>query len=287
MSQKGLVPILIVLLIASGIGGYLIYSGKINLNKESNDKYIQLADRTFKDSYLNTTLGFSLNLPYGWVACENSFVPERIKVAQGQTCEDKWNGKKWNASFILTTPGFDLTNPPERLQTESFLDWTKRYSKEATSYIKLPNTIASEFIIITPQIILEKRTTYSPDAVQEPKELHLQIIYIEDIEDKDPQKVAFILTGNDTSPKEFANYLTSLPITTGDIVGITKHNFSGSFYDESKKNIVATFITNSHGEYFVRLKPGTYYFIYSDGRTEKLNVFLGLSTRFNPVLETQ
>lgn len=33
MSQKGLAPIVIVLLIALGIGGYLIYSGKINLNQ--------------------------------------------------------------------------------------------------------------------------------------------------------------------------------------------------------------------------------------------------------------
>ena len=36
MNQKGLTPLLIVLLIAAAIGGYLLYSGKINLNNTSS-----------------------------------------------------------------------------------------------------------------------------------------------------------------------------------------------------------------------------------------------------------
>ncbi|MDP3974264.1 MAG: hypothetical protein Q8P92_05535 [Candidatus Daviesbacteria bacterium] len=41
MKQKGLAPILIVLLIAAAIGGYLIYAGKINLNKPTPQQTIQ------------------------------------------------------------------------------------------------------------------------------------------------------------------------------------------------------------------------------------------------------
>lgn len=38
MSQKGLTPVVIVLLIAAAIGGYLVYSGKINLPQKQIDQ---------------------------------------------------------------------------------------------------------------------------------------------------------------------------------------------------------------------------------------------------------
>lgn len=79
MSQRGLAPIIIILLIALGIGGYLVYSGQINLNQnqqKSNTsqqptnqvKPVAYSNNTFQNiNYLKQQLdtsGAILNLLY-------------------------------------------------------------------------------------------------------------------------------------------------------------------------------------------------------------------------------
>lgn len=46
MNQKGLAPILIVLLIAAAVGGYLVYSGKVDLNQKLTPAYRRPPDAT-------------------------------------------------------------------------------------------------------------------------------------------------------------------------------------------------------------------------------------------------
>ncbi len=67
-SEKGLSPILVILLIAVLIGGYLIYSGKINLNKSTtaNIQTIQPAPTnnvTSEKTYINKQLGVMFQYP--------------------------------------------------------------------------------------------------------------------------------------------------------------------------------------------------------------------------------
>lgn len=68
MEQKGLAPILVVLIIALGIGGYLIYSGKINLNQKYSPQQTTqtptASDQTANwKTYTNSSLGFSFSYP--------------------------------------------------------------------------------------------------------------------------------------------------------------------------------------------------------------------------------
>lgn len=76
--QKGLAPILIVLILAAAVGGYLLYSGKINLNQTTTQvaqptstpdvSPAPTADaetanwKTFK----NTKLGYEIKYPSDW-----------------------------------------------------------------------------------------------------------------------------------------------------------------------------------------------------------------------------
>lgn len=65
MSQKGLAPIVIILLIAAGVGGYLIYSGKINLPQKQTleTKTSEVNETTDWKTYSNSSLGFSFSYP--------------------------------------------------------------------------------------------------------------------------------------------------------------------------------------------------------------------------------
>lgn len=68
--QKGLSTIVIVLLIATAIGGYLVYSGKINLPQKQIDQ--QTTETSKGDetanwrTYINNEYGFSFKYPAEW-----------------------------------------------------------------------------------------------------------------------------------------------------------------------------------------------------------------------------
>lgn len=56
MNQKGLVPLLIVIIIALAVGGYLAYSGKINLNRTQtipSQNTPEMVTQAFYDWYLS------------------------------------------------------------------------------------------------------------------------------------------------------------------------------------------------------------------------------------------
>lgn len=62
--QKGFTPILIVLLIAAAIGGYLIYSGKFNLNQTTQVTQPSPADETVNwKTYTSPQAGYSFKYP--------------------------------------------------------------------------------------------------------------------------------------------------------------------------------------------------------------------------------
>lgn len=82
MIQKGLAPILIVILIAAAVGGYLVYSGKINLNqgkptpayrppdavtmsKSQNDDTANW--KTYVGTGTDGVSKFSVKYPSGWL----------------------------------------------------------------------------------------------------------------------------------------------------------------------------------------------------------------------------
>ncbi len=70
-NQKGLAPILIVLLIAAVIGGYLVYSGKINLNQkpvaQQTPQPSSTSDETANwKTFINRDAGYSISYPNTW-----------------------------------------------------------------------------------------------------------------------------------------------------------------------------------------------------------------------------
>lgn len=83
MKQKGLAPIIIVLLIAAAIGGFLIYSGKINLNQTTTQvaqpsptpgaSGVPTGDAETANwkTYTNSEYKFSFKYPENW----NNIIP--------------------------------------------------------------------------------------------------------------------------------------------------------------------------------------------------------------------
>lgn len=112
MTQKGLAPILIVILIAAATFGYLIYSGKINVNQIKPSPAYRSPDGTTMSKNQNDetvnwktfespTFGFSYKYPNDWVndnmcqGCtaqpvneksnERYLHPEQVKYPEGIT----------------------------------------------------------------------------------------------------------------------------------------------------------------------------------------------------------
>lgn len=292
MNQKAL---LLILIISVGVGSYFLYQ------QQTKSTLVTPVDQTVKNQYINTTLGYSLVLPEGWSACESGDTGGRVRIAKSQKC-----GISWDESFLMDTALNRPLGLLERKQGESFIEWVKRNNQEKDSYIKAPDKVESEFITITPQIIMEKQTYFSPNA-QYDKVVYTKNIYIED-----SQTTAFILyaegpygmTRDRSLDKDivskfpleqFIPLIKSAPITTGNITGTVGKkvktttsiypDYQGTIYQGDKKTVATTFTTDRNGVYLVRLKPGTYYFIYPDKKEEKITVILGKETRFTPDIE--
>lgn len=276
----------------------LIYKLTKSIISSPSQQNTSTVDQIVKNQYANTTLGYSIMLPEGWSACESGNAGGRMRIAKSQKC-----GISWDESFILDTALNRPLGLLERKQRESFIDWVKRSSKENTSYLKSPDKVESEFTTISPQVIVEKQT-YSTPNTGEDKISYGKNIYIEDF-----QTTAFILRtegpygmNRDKSLdkdivlkfplEQFIPLIKNAPITTGDITGSVGKkvkggssiypNYQGTFYQDDKKTVATTFTTDRNGVYLVRLKPGTYYFIYPDKKEEKITVILGKETRFKP-----
>lgn len=73
MNQKGFAPLLIVLFIAAAIGGYLIYFGKINLNKTQTIPSATISpslspeETTHWKTYTNSELAYTIQYPASWI----------------------------------------------------------------------------------------------------------------------------------------------------------------------------------------------------------------------------
>lgn len=81
LTQRGFAPILIILLISAAIGGYLVYSGKIDLPQKQNDQSSATAvDETADEAkplfyenwktYTNQKHKFDFKYPEGWTIKE-------------------------------------------------------------------------------------------------------------------------------------------------------------------------------------------------------------------------
>ncbi|MDP3973972.1 MAG: hypothetical protein Q8P92_04015 [Candidatus Daviesbacteria bacterium] len=252
MNQKGH-AFLIVLLVAAAIGGYLVYSGKINLN-ESQTVPSTTSPSQPKNQHINTTLGFILNLPEGWYIDDdrNGFINvECLK----DDCRPAGTG------YTVTLAKYWLDqNPFERQREESFSNYVKRLNQTANDQ--------PEFKIINTHAILVKSRGGGAGSPT-------QILYLEDSE-----KAAYIIYASQATTEDDPNFqliassITNSPITTGDITGQmfsqveknntfsnsgTLTNFPVTLYSEDKKTIVQTTKTDLAGAYNFRVKPGTYF----------------------------
>ncbi len=89
-NQKGLSPILAVLLIAAVIAGYLIYSGKINLPQKTSQQTTSVDETANWKTYTNTNreAGYSISYPDNWQVDDSNsenvyiFSPNKAKDNQ-------------------------------------------------------------------------------------------------------------------------------------------------------------------------------------------------------------
>lgn len=98
MSQKGLTPITIVILIAAVLLGYLVYSGKIALpQKQASQSPITTSNETASwQTYSNTKYGYELRYPSDWKTVKEQDLTSYINVTE-------LNSKDY--AFILEEPG--------------------------------------------------------------------------------------------------------------------------------------------------------------------------------------
>lgn len=97
LKQKGLTPIVIILLIALVIGGYLLYSGKISLDQKTGIQTTTQSPftdetaswKTFTTSGIDA--GLTLKYPSNWVIVENAFIAEKSFVPGEQDRSKVYN----------------------------------------------------------------------------------------------------------------------------------------------------------------------------------------------------
>lgn len=142
MKQKGLAPVLIILLIATAIGGYLVYSGKINLPQKQTDQ--QTTETTKVDetanwkTYTSDKHGFSINYLETWVINEvenkNTGFQDSVPSFKGISF-----GNRQGPDFEIAVE--ILENPEKMSLTSFFSKWDYRCCGPNTPPSNLPNAI--------------------------------------------------------------------------------------------------------------------------------------------------
>lgn len=134
--QKGLAPILIVMLIALGIGGYLIYSGKINLNKTQVPSTATSPSPTNSDeianwkTYKDNNYAFSFKYPNIWIVQVGNNFSEFGNSASfykiGEKVDPAHMMKRGNEQMVLDISEQDFNKLREQTKLAEFIVGGKR-----------------------------------------------------------------------------------------------------------------------------------------------------------------
>lgn len=309
MNQKGVIQILIILgaLLLIGAGAY--YLGTKRLTNPSS--FTKPTPKPTSTSFLgptpiyhnfqDTTKGLEISLPDNLVACE--YATSDVKLAQATSCNytmDDGNSIGVDSYNQFHHPLFGPITPKTNL--ESLHNWVTRVAKGisannnelnkiAKSEVGVPSIEQSDDISdIDSNTVLHNITITqkSTDSKQ------VSYSYYSTIYQQQGDNIIALSSGRLNTKGENVNELKRLlplvrtiPITTGDLtLNVTWHHngnsgiyvgYTGYLYQADQKTIATDIKTDSNGQYFVRLKPGTYYFLYPDGSSKQLQVQLGLN----------
>ncbi len=271
-----------------------IASGVYFLGKYQNFKPKQSVAKRVYD-FQDTTKGIEISLPDNLIACE--YPTSDVKLQQATSCNPAYDSG--DGSILIDTynqfhhPRFGPVIP--KTNQESLRDWVTKVvngvvannnelNKEGKGVIIEQsddisdidsNTVLDE---VTYKLTVENKVTYSYETV----------IYQQQGDNIIALSLRSNIKGENIDElKNILPYIRTIPITTGDLrLNITWHRnknsgvyagYTGYLYEADQKTIAANIKTDSNGYFFIKLKPGIYYFFYPDGSSKKLQVELGIN----------
>lgn len=298
--QKGISPIIAVILLAVVLvigGAYYFKQQQVKqafktntANETTKVQNLPIQDRTsasVQNLYQNTTLGYELQLPSGWVACESSDIHSIVTIEKSKVCD---------ISNLLSFTIYANNQTGK----ESFSAWVQSSANEDKKMAQSPDELLSELSTIDENTIVENRTYNTPNGT--PKVSYQKLAYLKQPDDR----IIIISTYRDNKSsvdsmllEKFIPLLHSIPVASGDVGGqISWHNkdrssagglddYVDKIYNSDQKTIAAIFKTsNDSATYLARMKPGKYYFKHPDsGSFEEIQIQLGKLLRFNIDIE--
>lgn len=297
--QKGQIPIIILvgLLVLAVVAGGVYLLGKQGPSNSSSS--VELSAKPMYRSFSDTTKGIEISLPDNLIACE--YGVSDLKLEQGTLCNP--TNDSGDGSILIDTynqfhhPMFDPAAP--KTNQESLHDWVikvangisannNEINKTASSEEGVPIFERSDNILdIDPNTVIDSVTDKLTVSNQ------VSYSYYTIIYQQQGDNIIVLSLGSNTKGENVEKLrsllplISTIPITTGDLrLNITWHHnknsggyagFSGYLYQADQKTIAANIKADANGYYFVKLKPGTYYFFYPDGSSKQLQVELGVN----------
>lgn len=301
MNQKAFAPILIVLgiMLIAGIvtGAYYLGTKRItNLpsvvkSTPKSTNTLNLRTPLPSHSFQDTTKGLEISLQDKLAACE--YATSDVKLGEVASCDDLRDTRG-----VISIDTYNQFHQPvlgtvtQKTRQESLRDWVVRIANaDKNNMPKLVQDITTErsdnISNIDSITVLDDGTYKYTDSKGIVSYNYKSTIYQENGNN------IIVLDSEISNTKardidELKNLLPLIhttPITTGDLgLNVTWHHnrnsgvyvgYTGYLYQTDQKTIAANIKTDSKGQYFVRLKPGIYYFIYPDGSSKQIQVQLG------------
>lgn len=230
-----------------------------------------------QDTYGNTTFGYEVSLPEGWVACERPSVAPVVRFHKSNDCSD------WGDSYVAVSQESNIYYPKKLSPGQNLKDW-------------IDGEIAANDSGLGVKIDFEEKLSETA-------------YYVAKSDGKDnvyvvlPNKLVLIISpeksGSDNEAQKVARKLSlsfrDEPVTTGDVTGLVVWretemngfsnssvypNYHGDVLNPKTKQKVASFVADDSGVYLIRLLPGDYLLTF--GETKKtIHVTAGQLTRID------
>lgn len=235
--------------------------------EQENEKVIESneAKLPYNHTYGNTTFGYEVNLPDGWVACERPSVAPVVRFHKSTNCND------WGESYISVSQETSAHYPKKLTAGQNLKDWIDGEITDENKYSK--TTLINEEKLSENSYIVEKSTGQTSVYLTLPNRLVLLL----SPEGESDSKTESLLVA-----KQLSGSFHDEPVTTGDVTGLVSWTQTGadgsvtsSVYADYHGDIlnpktmqkIASFVTDESGVYLIRLLPGDYLLTF--GKTKK------------------
>jgi hypothetical protein len=304
IKQKGyFLPLLvaIVALIILGVGGFYFYQKQSKLvdyqqvSQSTNTTNTTTLKPPTDSKYQNTTKGIEISPSGKFIVCD--YPNSDVKLGETTSCDLLKNSK--DAIKVDTYNQFHqhfLSSVAPKTKQESLHNWVVKVAdaeRGETSEEIMGSTVTrtDNILDINPSTVLDEvtlKSTLNGSSTNSYK----SVIYQEQ-----GGNIIVLESGypntqgqHDDKLKSLLPLIQTIPVTTGDIGMniIWVHNsnsgsyvnYTGNLYTADQKTVATNIKTDSQGQYFVRLKPGMYFFMYPsnsypNGASKQIEVLLG------------